>query len=334
MRFRVLVALTALPCLFAGIDEVHSAPAAEVTSSRESLDDAWWTGPLLAANAGTLPQGHVLFEPYLFDSKPIENVDSKGHSHPVADENEFGSFAYILYGLADGFTLGLIPRFGYNEGGAGRGSSSVNLSDWTLQGQYQLTQFQEGSWIPTISFNVGETLPIGHFDKLDRPSDGFGAGAYTTILSLYSQTYFWMPSDRILRTRLNLSYALSNGIKLQGTSVYGTTEGFLGHARPTSSAYGDLAFEYSITSNWVAAIDFWLEQDGNVRVEGTYSSGNDGSLAPSLSDSGVSRSLYVAPAVEYNLSSTLGVIVGARVFAAGRNETALVTPVVAINYVH
>jgi hypothetical protein len=334
MRFRFFIAFTALPCLFAGTGGAHSAPATEVTSSRESLDDAWWTGPLLAANAGTLPQGHFLFEPYFFDSKPIKNVDSKGHSHPVADENGFGSFAYILYGLVDRFTLGLIPRFGYDEGGAGRGSSSVNLSDWTLQGQYQLTQFQEGNWIPTISFNVGETFPIGHFDKLDRPADGFGAGAYTTILSLYSQTYFWMPSGRILRTRLNLSYALSNGIKLQDASVYGTTEGFLGHARPTTSVYGDLAFEYSITNNWVAAIDFWLEQDGNVRVAGTYPAGIDGNLTPVLSDSGVSRSLYVAPAVEYNLSSTLGVIVGARVFAAGRNETALVTPVVAINYVH
>ena len=307
-----------------------AAPSAKAAEQRETLDDAWWTGPLLAANAGTLPEGHFLFEPYFFDTKPFKAIDAEGHSHPVADENEFGSFAYILYGLTDGFTLGLIPRFGYDAGG----SASVNLSDWTLQGQVQLTQFQEGGWVPTISFNVGETFPIGHFDRLDRPSDGFGAGAYTTTLSLYSQSYFWMPNGHILRTRLNLSYALSTGVDLRDASVYGTSTGFLGRAGSTRSAYGDLAFEYSITSNWVAAIDFWLEQDGNVRVAGTYPLGMNSGPMPVLFDSGVGRSLYVAPAVEYNVSSTLGIIVGARVFAAGRNETATVSPVIAINYVH
>ncbi|MBV8306567.1 MAG: transporter, partial [Gammaproteobacteria bacterium] len=40
------------------------APAAaqEVQQSRQ---DAWWTGPMLAPNAATLPQGHALIEPYL-----------------------------------------------------------------------------------------------------------------------------------------------------------------------------------------------------------------------------------------------------------------------------
>ena len=43
---------------------------------------------------------------------------------------------------------------------------------------------------------------------------------------------------------------------------------------------------------------------------------------------------YVAPALEYNFSSSFGVIMGARIFAAGENKTATVTPVIAFNYVH
>lgn len=326
MKFWIAAAL-ALFCAAGAQSAAAEAP------TRETLDEAWWTGPLLAANAGTLPQGHLLFEPYFFDTKPVTHVDAAGHTHPTADENEFGSFAYILYGIVDGFTLGLIPRFGYDQGGAGKNSASVALSDWTLQGQYQLTQFHEGDWVPTISFNVGETFPIAHYDRLERPNDGFGAGAYTTILSLYSQSYFWMPTGRILRTRLNLSYVLSSGVGLQDASVYGTAAGFLGHARTSNSAYGDLAFEYSLTSNWVAALDFWLEQDGNIRVEGT-APGAGGRSAPLAFDTGIGRYLYIAPALEYNFSSTLGVIVGARVFATGRNTTGTVSPVLAINYVH
>ncbi|MBN9544249.1 MAG: transporter [Alphaproteobacteria bacterium] len=297
--------------------------------ARQSLDDAWWTGPLLAPTAGTLPVGHFLFEPYFYDAIPTAAVDAAGHSHPVARANNFGSQSYFLYGLADRFTVGLIPRFGFKDADDGLGSASVNAGDLTLQAQYQLTRFEEGGFLPTISVNLGETLPTGAYDRLDRFADGFGAGAYTTTLSLYSQTYFWMPNGRILRTRLNLSYALSDTVDLMDRSVYGTMPGFRGHASPGGSAVADLAFEYSIDRNWVAAMDFWLEQDENTRVTGNYPG------APRMvSDLGRARIFYVAPALEYNFSGSFGVILGARIFAAGENQTATVTPVIAFNYVH
>jgi hypothetical protein len=51
-------------------------------------------------------------------------------------------------------------------------------------------------------------------------------------------------------------------------------------------------------------------------------------------DSGVSKALMLAPAVEYNWTSRVGVLVGVRVIPAGRNTTAPITPAVAINVVH
>jgi hypothetical protein len=310
-------------------------PAAAESSAgayHQSLDDAWWTGPLLAASAGTLPPGHFLFEPYFFDSIPFAQVDSHGAAHDVPRQNNFGSFSYFIYGVADGFSMGLIPRFGFKQIDGGKSSSNLELGDWTLQSQIRLTDFHEGSWIPTLSLNLQETFPTGKFDRLDRASDGFGAGAYTSTLSLYSQDYFWMPNGRLMRTRLNLSYALSSRVPLENMSVYGTGNGFAGFADPGASATGDLAFEYSITRNWVAAMDFWLEQDNSTRVSGITAGG--GARASYSANSGTSRILYLAPALEYNASSSFGVILGARIFVAGRNETASVTPVMAINYVH
>jgi hypothetical protein len=312
---------------------ISPAIAESSAGAHQPLDDAWWTGPLLAASAGTLPPGHFLFEPYFTDSIPFTQIDSHGVAHDVPRENDFGSFAYLIYGLADDFSIGMIPRIGFEQLDGGKSSSSLELGDWSLQGQYQITSFHEGSLLPTISVNLTETLPTGKFDQLDRASDGFGAGAYTSVLSLYSQTYFWMPNGRLLRARLNFSYALSNQVHLANMSVYGTEEGFTGHADPGASLYGDLGLEYSITRNWVAAIDFWLEQDGATHVTG-FTPAENGALMPLAIKSGVGRELYVAPALEYNVSGALGVILGARVFAAGRNETALVTPVLAINYVH
>ena len=48
-----LLALSATPM---AVGEESAAPS----TFRQSRDDAWWTGPLLAASAATLPQGHFL----------------------------------------------------------------------------------------------------------------------------------------------------------------------------------------------------------------------------------------------------------------------------------
>jgi hypothetical protein len=49
--------------------------------------------------------------------------------------------------------------------------------------------------------------------------------------------------------------------------------------------------------------------------------------------SGSSEYFAVAPAVEYNFNGRVGVIVGARIFVAGRNTGSSITPVAAINLV-
>lgn len=302
--------------------------AANGTPERQALNEAWWTGPLLASGASTLPKGHILVEPYLYNAKPYGRIDDKGRRHSTPDEDNWGSQSYLLYGLTDTFTAGLIPRFGYRRAG-GRSSSGVQLGDLTVQGQYRLTQYKEGGRTPTLSLMLQETLPTGRHDRLDgRPNDGFGSGAYATTVGLNSQTYFWTPNGRILRTRLNFAYTRSNDAKVRDTSVYGTPSGFSGRARPGDSFNVDLAFEYSITRQWVAAIDLAYQRDASTRVSGV-----DGAGVAFERRSPVSQALILAPAIEYNISPALGVIAGARIIPAGRNTTASVTPVIAVNYV-
>lgn len=304
------------------------AAATEIAPARQALDEAWWTGPLLASGASTLPQGRALIEPYLYDAKPYGVIDGDGRRHSAPDADSFGSQTYLLYGVTDAFTAGLIPRFGYRRTGAGS-SSGVQLGDLTLQGQVRLTQYREGGRTPTLSLVIQETLPTGRHDKLDaRPNDGFGSGAYATTVGLNSQTYFWTPNGRILRTRLNLAYTRSGHAEVRGMSVYGTLAGFSGQARPGDSFNVDLAFEYSLTRRWVAAMDIGYQRDAATRVSGV-----DGAGAAYERRSPASQALILAPAVEYNFSPALGVIAGARIIPAGRNTTASVTPVIAVNYV-
>jgi hypothetical protein len=127
-----------------------------------------------------------------------------------------------------------------------------------------------------------------------------------------------------LRTRLDLTYTAYADVSLHDSSVYGTSNGFRGHAAPGDSYLVDLAFEYSLTQNWVLAADLAWQMQANTRIVG------DGGTRQ---NSGESQLLYVVPAIEYNLNDLVGVIVGSRIAAAGRNSSASVTPVVAINCV-
>jgi hypothetical protein len=49
--------------------------------------------------------------------------------------------------------------------------------------------------------------------------------------------------------------------------------------------------------------------------------------------SGASRTWSLAPAIEYNFNSRVGIIAGAKFTVAGRNATAVVIPVAAVNIV-
>ena len=105
-------------------DEADSSPA-----GRQSLGDAWWTGPILASGAGTLPHGHALVEPYLFDVVRTGHYDSDGHRRSADRDQFFGSLTYVLYGVTDRFTAGLIPTFGFVDVSNGRDSSAVQRLD-------------------------------------------------------------------------------------------------------------------------------------------------------------------------------------------------------------
>jgi hypothetical protein len=335
IRWRAVQATVALLAMTAGL-----ARAAEVLPpspvARQSLDDAWWTGPMLANTAAIAAPGHFLIEPYVFDVIGVGSFDGAGVRRAAPRTDGFGSLTYVVYGVADRVAVGVIPAAGFNTVRGGPSSAGPGLTDTSLLAQYGLTRFHEGSWMPATAVNVEETLPTGRYDRLgDRPSDGFGSGAFTTTLSFYSQTYLWLPNGRILRLRLDVSQAFSSGVHVEDASVYGTAAGFRGTARPGSSLVVDAAGEYSLTRSWVLASDVFYRHGGNTRVTGIDSPEANGiQTAHDVQlDSGPSDAFGLAPAIEYSWRPDLGVLLGVRVIAAGRSTAATITPAVAINYV-
>lgn len=301
-------------------------------NEQESLDQAWWTGPMLAPSANTLPRRHYLLEPYFYNVSTQGFFDARGNRVSAPHENSFGSLTYALYGVANKFTVGLIPTFGYNQVSNGPDSSGIGMGDLTVQAQYRLHLFEKGKWLPTTAIALEESLPTGKYDHLgSRPSDALGAGAFTTSIALYTQTFFWMPNGRILRLRFNVVPGFSRSVSVEDASVYGTTTGFRGQARPGASIFVDVAGEYSMTRRWVLALDATYRSQQDTLVTGHNLTDPQ---APISLNSGSSSAFGLAPAIEYNLRSNLGVLVGIRMFPAGRNTPLTITPAIAINYVH
>ncbi len=306
-------------------------------TSRRPTSGAWFTGPMIANTAATAPRGHALLETYLYDDTVQGAFGLHGGHQGAAHENDYGSLTYIVYALTDKTAAGLIPTGGYNQVSGGASSPGVQMGDWTLMAQRRLTGFEPCRELPTISAALQETLPTGRYDKLgDRPDGGLGAGAYTTNLALYTQTWFWLPNQRIVRLRVNVSNAISSTVKLQDASVYGTSQGFRGTARPGNSLFVDIAGEYSLARRWVLAADGLYRDSGNTRVSGYDVQGVSGSqgTANIVINSGGSDSWGVAPAIEYSWKPWIGVLVGARYIFAGRNTSETITPAIAINIVH
>ena len=274
---------------------------------------------MLANSAATLPRGHFLIEPYLYDA-----------SSPHADG--FGSLTYMLYGLTDRLTVGLIPVLGYNRVDGAGDSSGIGLGDVSVQAQYRLTEYHEGSSLPTISLQLQQTLPSGKYDRLgNRPGDGLGSGATTTTLQLNTQTYFWLANGRILRMRLNVAQSVSGNTHVEDVSVYGTPNGFRGHARPGNSLLVNAAWEYSLSRRWVLAFDLTWRRNHGTRVDGVMLPGyGDEHIRRS---SGSSEAFGFAPAIEYSWSANLGMLFGTRVIT-GHHTPTTITPAIAINYVH
>ena len=283
----------------------HAAP--------NPAQEAWWTGPMLASSGGTLPRGHVLAEPYLFDER------GKGGDYA-------GSLTYLLYGATDRLTVGLIPTFGaaHSEGSGYRRRAGVN--DLTLSAQYRMHLAKIGEVEPTWSLVLQQSLPTGRFDRLGGDGDrGIGSGTFATMIGLYAQRSDVMPNGHILRTRINLSYTVPHDARLHDKSVYGTPDGFRGTAHPGDSALADLSIEYSLTRSWVLATDLFVRRSGAGDVEGQVAGTAWSARLPRQ------RSAGIAPAVEYSWNANRGVLLGVRRISPGHNVTPSWTPAVAFN---
>ena len=274
-----------------------------------AMKSARWTGPMLASNAETLPQGHFYTEPYFYD------VVVGGDHHP-------GSSGFYQYGLLNGLTVGVQPSFATATNNLGRG---MTIGDFKLLSQVRLTHFTPDHPIPTIAIVVNEVLPTGKDDGLRAGQEGHGSGSFATEVGINVQQYFLLTNGHLLRARINVLQSLPYGTHISGRSVYGTDAGFSGHARPGAKTTLIGAVEYSLTREWVLALDVIRESTRETRLHGVDANG-----VPVQRTFPATRDIGFAPAVEYNWSDRAGILLGVWITPKGHNTPSSVTPAIAI----
>ena len=299
--------LVAMPADGATADAAPPPPVAQQT-----LNDAWWTGPMLTPSAATLPRGHFLIEPYLYDV-----VSSGSHG--------FGSLTYLNYGLADRFTIGLIPTAGFTKVSDGPSSSGIGLEI-------------SACWLSTGSRSFAAAVgcpPLPSWCKRHFLPEG--STAWATARATASEAEPTRPPWRSTPRRTSGCRTAASSacgstwrttsrpdVSLEGASVYGTETGFSGRAKPGRSFSADASWEYSVTRSWVLALDVIYRHRGTTRVAGDDV--RDPNASPVQLSSGPADTVAIAPAIEYSWKSNWGVLLGVRVIPGTRHAATSVTP--------
>lgn len=286
--------------------------------TQAAIAGPWFTGPLLAPAGKTVPAGHFNFEPYGFYSgypKGFRNIEV---------------IPILTAGINDFLDLQTSLPYDYSWD---HGQHGNDIGDYSLALGIQVLRQKENSWLPDLRLVLQEVFPTGRFDNLNPRklgTDQTGIGAYQTFIGLNFQRLTQFANEHYLRTRLGLVAARFSDVKVHGVSAFGGTPLTEGRVNLENSYAIDLAVEYTLTQNWVPVFEVLYVHSPASNFDGNPGFTPGGTVAGVGGKSGDQASL--APALEYNFTSSLGVIGGVWFSITGPHAAKFVTGAVALNY--
>ena len=320
--------------------------------------EPWFTGPLLAPPAETIPRGHANLELYgdYLPSNAIYN--NHWQSTPTIASKSIQITPQFTYGLTDQMDIEWMPLYENNRVGnktkSGMGDTSVTLG-------FQLMKQTEHTLRPDLRLTLQEILPSGRFDRLNEANEGAditGIGSYQTALGFNFQHLLPLGQTFFLNTHISFTYLYASEVLLHGLNAYGGNILTQGRIKPGNLFSLDLAEELSLTQNWVAVLEglFQYQEASSFKgllgqFEGTQVNPNKRveikkrlrAFLPSRYNisglsldnlhvgNGVADAFSLAPAIEYNFSNNYGVILGSWFTVSGKNTPNFASLVVAWN---
>lgn len=285
----------------------------------------WFTGPLLAPSANTVPLGHYNFEPYLFVNNNIGYFSNHWHLHKAYEPNANINFQFVgQMGLTPWMDLTIVPQFFYNYEGE---KSSWRFGDLYMGFGFQLLKEEPHNWFPSIKFGFSEVFPTGLYQNLRADklgTDASGGGTFGTTFKFVFSRLWNVYGNHYLAGRLSTAYIVFSQVSVNGINAYGGDATTKGRVVPGSAFPMILGLEYSLTQHWALALD----------VASTYTMGTHfkGRTIAKVGHRDWSYSLSFAPAIEFNYNANVGLIAGVWLTGFGANTTDFINGVIALNW--
>lgn len=310
-------------------DDQKEPPAdkKELTASTES---PWLTGSLIAPVGAVVPKGHFEIEPYLYFTTDTALYDKHWHAHSTPNFYSISPQIYTLVGITEWMDIQVVPQMITN---ICQNQSSTYFADLPIGFDFQLFGTDASKWFPGIKLTLTEIFPTGKYQKMSpskKRTDQSGQGSFATLIDVVFYKVYHIVRDHFLSTTLSFSNTFYAPVHVKGFNVYGGGYGTSGKAFPGRSFLGIFSFEYTLTQNWVFALDNVYTHVNRTRFSGKKGHTKSGTEASVGGPS--SEQLSFAPAIEYNFNSNIGLIAGVWFTALGRNSTEFQSGIIALDF--
>lgn len=283
----------------------------------------WFTGPLLAPSGHVIPKGHVNIEPYIFYTVDTGIYSNHWRPHSTSNFYNATSTNLIQIGIIEKVDLQVVPQVVWNRT---HDQNYVDIGDLPVSLDFQLFLDSEKSWNPAAKFTISANIPFGKYEHLHANklgTDAVGSGSWLPAAGLvFSKLFHLGKGIYFLGTRLVLFYTVGTVVYVEGLNTYGGGRGTKGKVYPGNNFTVDSSIEINLTQRWVFAMDGVYSHKNKTRFSGK-------TIDPANSPSREQFSL--APALEYNWNSNVGLIGGVWFTFAGRNATRFTSGVIALN---
>lgn len=292
--------------------------------------DPWFTGPILAPAGHTIPRGHTNLEVYGLNILNDGSYNNFGviNTTPLFRSDVFNPV--ITHGFTDWLDVQLVLPYVFNST---RGAHYSHLGDVGVTLGFQLFEQKRDPKRLDVRILAQEVFPTGKYQSLDSAkagTDSTGLGSYQSQIGLDLQYLYQIYNEHYLRTRFILAWLYAAPVHVLGLNSYGGTAATNGKVNPGTEKGVDLAFEYTLTQNWVAVLEGTVAKGKATRFNGILTIGNIGGPEASIGHNDY-YSGTLAPALEYNFTSNLGLIGGVWFPVSGKNTAHFMTYVLALN---
>lgn len=300
----------------------------EEAENEELPYDIWYTGTFLSATAVNL----TAIEPFITFYGFYGDYDSDWKVKSAKETTwSINPSVELLLKLTHKLSVEFLGGFLSNFKG---GEKATHITDTIVILGYEISTDKKNTPIPNCRLGFQTTFPTGKYDRLDPKKKGIevsGQGAYFFGPLLSFSKTFRLPCH-FFNLYWSAGYFIPTYAYVKGLNDYGGGRGTKGKIRPGRLLQAGLSGEYSLANHWVFGFDLELLYLSKT----SHFKGRRGESLPGVAAHvGLPSSITisVAPQLEYNFTSTSGILFGAWCTVAGRNTKAFASAFFAYLYV-